>query len=97
MLCVLTPEWALAPLALAQCSLNNCLWKLLEISSNRNRGEAHCRFCWAVSASPPNVACHARVGDKFVFLMGLEEEEVKKNLGCEDFTMVALQKSPLDY
>lgn len=40
---------------------------------------------------------HTCVGDRFVFLMGLEEEEVKKNLGCEDFMMVAFRKSPFDY
>lgn len=29
--------------------------------------------------------------------MGLEEEEIKKNLACEDFMTVAFWKSPFDY
>lgn len=41
---------------------------------------------------------HTCVGGSFVFLMGLEEEEeVEKNLGCEDFMTVAFQRSPFDY
>lgn len=37
------------------------------------------------------------VGDRFVFLKGWEEGEVKKNLGCEDFMMMAFRKLPLYY
>lgn len=43
-------------------------------------------LCWSISAVAPKCGTSGtRVGDRFVFLEGWEEGEVKKNLGCEDF------------